>query len=262
MRKILVNHLLPSLILIYLGLGLVLFLFQRSYIYYPDERAFEECTLLPPESQVVVGPTTRAYFGRSSASTSDILIVYHGNAGNACDRSFLVTNLAEPLGMSWLLVEYTGYAGDGKRPSRDALLRNAREVTEWLASHSFTEEVVFGESLGTAVASYHVSLRPAFALIAVSPFPTLTDVARHHYPIYPGFLMRERYDAALWANTTPRALIIAGADDSLIPPTLSRAYFEALATRDKQFALIDDANHNDLFAQPEFYTMVREFLQQ
>ncbi|NBD73727.1 hypothetical protein GVX82_01650 [Patescibacteria group bacterium] len=261
MRTLLLKHVLPIVLLTYLGLGAVLFLFQKSFIYYPDERAFEDCTLLPRESQITVGPSTRAYFGTPPATTSDILIVYHGNAGNACDRAFLVTNLAEPLGMAWLLVEYTGYAQDGKRPHRDALLENAREVTTWLEAQNVDREFVYGASLGSAVASYHASLRAPDVLIAVSPFPTLTSVARSAYPIYPGVLLREHYDAAVWASTTPRALIIAAADDSLIPPALSRAYFDALTTQDKQFTLIENANHNDLFAEPQFYTTIREFLE-
>ncbi len=107
--------------------------------------------------------------------------------------------------------------------------------------------VYYGESLGAAVAVALAAERPPLALILRSPFTSLADIGRHHYPylpIHPRFL-QDRYPSIdrIGAVGSP-VLVIAGALDRVVPPDQSRRLYEA-APEPKRFVLIPDGDHND-----------------
>lgn len=87
-----------------------------------------------------------------------------------------------------------------------------------------------------------------------SPFPSLAAVAAVHYPYLPTrLLLRDRYDTleAVRLLKVP-ILVVAGSADSIVPTRLSREVYQA-ASADAQWALIDNAGHNDptlFYGQP------------
>ena len=105
----------------------------------------------------------------------------------------------------------------------------------------------FGESLGSAVAVELATRRRPGAVVVRSPFTSLADVGRIHYPFLPvRLLLRDRFAsidrvAAIGAPL----LVIAGDRDSIVPLRSSRALFDA-AQEPKRWVAIAGADHNDL----------------
>lgn len=229
---------------------------QKNYIYFPDKQDFESCPGFARSEKLDLWGT-RVYFTKNF---DRFLVFYHGNAGSACDRAFLNDFFFE-LGYSTLFVEYAGYSNDSRKPARDLLLADAVHVDEFLKTQSYSELVLAGESLGAALAVYHSSLREDSRLMLFSAFDRLSNVAKHHYYLFPiRLLLREHYDAESWLKKTRDALVVHGEKDEIVPLKYGQALYEKIPGFDKRFVAIFGAGHNDLYDFSEFYQVVREFL--
>ena len=123
--------------------------------------------------------------------------------------------------------------------------------------------VYFGESLGTALAVGLAAAHPPAGLILRSPFPSLVEVGRTHYPFLPvRLLLQDRFDAF---RDVPRVtcpvLVLAGDQDRIIPVSQSRRVYDA-ATSTKELVIVAGADHNDfsLLAGEEMLGAIRQFV--
>ncbi len=177
-----------------------------------------------------------------------LIIVFPGNAGNRSVRVPLGNELAR-AGYGVVLGEYRGYGGNPGRPDEAGLISDAMAIVRAARSRGFgTAGVVYlGESLGAAVAIGVASAEPPDALVLGSPFTSLVDVGRHHYPWLPvAALLRDRY-ASLERiergdlDGVP-TIVIAGTADETVPIEQSRAIADALGASVYE---VPGAQHND-----------------
>src|SRR5690606_32358147 len=157
--------------------------------------------------------------------TGQAVVVFNGNAGNRAHRAPMAAALAR-AGHAVLLFDYRGYGGNPGLPSERGLLRDGRAAVEAVASRPDIDPsriVYFGESIGTGVAVQVAVERPPHGLILRSPFTSLVDVGREHYPFLPvAWLARDRFDSmARAADIRSPLLVIAGTADSIVPYGLS-----------------------------------------
>ena len=167
-----------------------------------------------------------------------------------------------------LLFDYRGYGENTGHPSEEGLALDAAAARDWLAARTEVDGqrlVYFGESLGGAVALRLAIEHPPAALILRSPFTSLADAGRVHFPWLPvGRLLLDRYpSASRIADVRVPLLVIAGDRDTIVPDTLSRQLFDA-APEPKQFVLIAGADHNDpqLLDGAELISEVVRFLRE
>jgi fermentation-respiration switch protein FrsA (DUF1100 family) len=227
---------------------------QRRLVYFPDPFA-------PPPAAVGLGRaeeltfptadglTLSAWFVPAQGETAPgpAVLVCNGNGGNRAGRAPLAAALAR-AGLSVLLFDYRGYGGNPGAPSEAGLLADARAARAALAARPEVDPrrlVLFGESLGSAVAAAVAAEDPPAALVLRSPFPSLAEVGRLHYPFLPvRALLRDRYPVSDRLRGYPGPLlVVAGAADGLIPPELSRRVAEAVPQA--RFVLVPGAGHND-----------------
>ncbi|MFW6230579.1 MAG: alpha/beta hydrolase [Nanoarchaeota archaeon] len=243
---------------IYLAFGLLLFINQQEMLYHPDERSFYECNAF--EGFEKINPEdTRAYYRQGESE--HIIIHYHGNAGSACDRSYMIPIL-DVSDASLLFVEYSGYAGDDQKPSEELILDDARHIHRFVQESGYKDITVYGESLGSGPASFHASLGGIDDLILVTPFTSLTDAAQELYPLYPAsVLVHERYDNIGWlGDYQGRILIIHGEEDQVISPALSQKLYASIPSDDKEYALIEGKGHNELLLSPLLADTIKEHI--
>lgn len=226
---------------------------QRKLIYFPSHDVGIASTISSNTEDVVFttddGLTLSAWWVPASESPNDsTIIVFHGNGGNRTDRVRLAQALTE-RGYGVLLMDYRGYGGNPGSPSEAGLLLDAEAAISYAMSRRDVDPdklIYFGESLGAAVAIAVAQEHPPTTLILRSPFTSLADVARVHYPYLPtGLLLRDHYPSLdTIATLDVPVLVIAGSQDTIVPIEQSRELYDA-APGPKRFVTIASSDHND-----------------
>ena len=234
---------------VYVLFGLLLFLFQDRLIYLPDNTPTEQCPT--PGTIVNTEKGMRGYYLPAPEATG-IVVVYHGNAGRACNRHFYTQPVHEAE-HSLLLIEYPGYAEAARRPNTEKLLQHTYAVAEYLDTLPYESVKLIGESIGSGFASYHATHQAIDHLILISPLDTLSRRAQRAVPFYPTrWLLRTDLRVSEWAVSAPQTTIIIAGRDDVIPTSHSRTVYQALSEDDRKLITIEGANHNNLYGHPDF----------
>jgi fermentation-respiration switch protein FrsA (DUF1100 family) len=259
------------------ALGL-LWLFQRRLLYFPTRGPVPPAGSVLPGAEDVTFETTdglrlAGWFVPAPpgdpADRADrarpAVLVCNGNGGDRSMRARLAAALAR-MGLAVLLFDYRGYGGNPGHPTEEGLAADARAALGYLAGRPEVDPervIYFGESLGAAVALRLATERPPAALVLRSPFASLAEVGRRHYPVLPvSLLLRDRYDsAALAGRLDAPLLVVAGGRDQIVPASHSRRLFDA-APQPKRLVVLEGADHNDdeLLAGPRLLAELRTFL--
>jgi fermentation-respiration switch protein FrsA (DUF1100 family) len=229
--------------------------FETSFIYFPSRSlevtpadfglAFEEVHLAAED-----GVKIHAWLLPHPSSRFTILFA-HGNAGNISHRLDRARLLGRRLSAEVFLFDYRGYGRSEGRPDEQGTYRDARAAHRHLTETRGVGPdrlVLFGESLGSAVALDLALEGAARALVLESPFTSIPDMARLVLPFLPlSPFLRTRYDnlAKVGGLKIP-LLVMHGDRDEVVPFAQGRRVFEA-APEPKRFHRIVGAGHNDTY---------------
>jgi pimeloyl-ACP methyl ester carboxylesterase len=252
---------------LYAGLCLLVLAFQRRLLYFP-ERAGEAASSaraarLGLEPWRDGAGRLRGWRAPGPSRPVARLLVLHGNAGSALDRVYYPEALGR-LGLEVSILEYPGYGARPGSPSEASLVAVALDAVDALASAGEAPVWLLGESLGSGVAARAASLRPRAVrgLFLVTPFASLPELARHHYPFLPGFLLRDRFEPTrdLASFGGPVAILVAGRDE-VVTAAQGRKLFQALPGP-KRLWEQPGAQHNTLDLRPDgpLWREVTDFL--
>jgi uncharacterized protein len=256
---------------VYLLLLAVLFLLQSCLIYHPDTptRAIVatpgsiglvyESVKIPTDD----GQTLDAWFVPAQDARG-VVLFFHGNAGNISHRLQSI-RLFNRLRLSTLIVDYRGYGQSDGEPSEEGTYRDAEAAWRYLTEQrgiSPKKIVLFGRSLGGAVAAHAAKRRDAGALILESAFTSVPDMAAEIYWFLPvRWLTRFDYDteAALASIAIP-VMVIHSPDDQIVPFAHGRTLFAA-AREPKRFLKISGGHNNGfLQSEPQYLEALDAFL--
>ncbi len=195
-----------------------------------------------------------------------VILHSHGNAGNITHRADLARLWQQHLRASVFLYDYRGYGRSAGRPSEEGLYRDVRAAYRWLTEKkgvAATDVVLWGESIGAAVALDLALNVPHRALVLEAPFTSAVDMGRRLFPWAPvRLLMRTRFDNLAKIRRIRRpVLIIHGTNDSIVPFDMGRRLFEA-APEPRRFLAVQGADHNDLWYRgaEKLLPEIRDFL--
>ena len=249
----------------------LLWVMQRRLIYFPLVQDLPPVRTSLPDAEEVTfqtadGVRLGGWFLATAGAPGPAVLIFNGNAGDRSYRAPLAAALAQQ-GWSVLLFDYRGYAGNPGSPSETGLVADARAARAYLAGRAEVDAAritYFGESLGAAVAVALAVETPPTALVLRSPFTSLADMGRLHYPGLPfvDVLLRDRFASIdRIAQVRCPVLVIAGGRDTTVPAEQSRRLYAA-APEPKRFVLIPGADHNDfdLLAGPVMIDEVSRFL--
>jgi uncharacterized protein len=194
------------------------------------------------------------------------LLWCHGNAGNIIHR---LENLAElyRVGLSVFVFAYRGYGRSEGKPSEAGLYQDAQAGYDYVTKQRAVPHngmVIFGRSLGAAVATDLICRRSAAGLILESPFPSVAAVAKltffggaAYWLLNSKFNLLERLPFV-----AAPILIIHGEQDSIIPLKLGKMVFEA-APSPKEFYNVRGADHNNLYrvGGSDYFRRLRQFVE-
>jgi uncharacterized protein len=263
------------LVAIVLGALALIWAGQRRMIYFPTGAAPAPAAVGLAGAEAVRlatgdGLRLQAWFLPAAGGPSRFTaVVFNGNAGHRGHRAELARALSA-RGIAVLLFDYRGYGGNPGTPSEAGLALDARAARAYVTTRSDVDPrrlVYFGESLGAAVALELAVADPPAGLILRSPFTSLADVGRVHYPVLPvGLLLRDRYPSIdRVSRLRCPLLVVAGSADAIVPVGQSRRLHDAATAAGVASALeiVEGADHNDLelLAGDEMLGAVEAFLQ-
>ncbi|MEK7628006.1 MAG: alpha/beta hydrolase [Patescibacteria group bacterium] len=240
----------------YGAFGALLFFKQESIVYQPWPQDFDNCPALT-SAERVTHQDTRIYFKNNGPK---IVVIYHGNAGSACDRAFMAS-FFEQYGYSYALVEYAGYSNDAVSPRHDRVKKDVEHIVSFLEEHEFRQVMVVGESIGTGAAAFHAAIKSPSKLVLISPFTDLIDIARHRFWFYPTLLLvKNAFDnQSLLSRYLGPVLVLHGDADTIIQTSLGKELFESLQSKEKHMEIIQGAGHNTMFEYPATYESIGAF---
>lgn len=224
-------------------------MFQDRLLYLPEQLAMPALLAEARHDELRGWPAEGEFRGllrEPEGPARATLVLFHGNAGHAGHR-VVYASLAR-LGVRVILAEYPGYGPRPGAPSEDALVADAAETIARARRDFAGPVLVAGESLGAGVAAAAYARAPeaVAALWLITPWDSLANIARHHYPWLPvDWLLRDRYDnlSHLADAKIPVAVMVAERD-AIVPARFGRALYERLRAP-KRLWQVPGAGHND-----------------
>jgi hypothetical protein len=176
------------------------------------------------------------------------VVFCHGNTGSIGDRIGLYLQLRR-LKVNILAFDYRGYGRSHGRPSEKGLFSDVRAAVDFVVERGVALEqtVLFGHSLGGAVAVDGALHRPVAGLVVQSSFTQLADMARHVFRGTPVHLIarNEFRSVEKVGRLTMPKLFIHGTEDGTVPFSIGETLFAA-AAEPKQWYPVPRAGHNDV----------------
>ena len=240
----------------YVLLGALLFIMQERMVFLPDlpgrtlettpQRlglAYDDVLFETDDGLVLHGWYVHAREARGT------VLFFHGNAGNISHRLDSIAIFAG-LGLDVFIVDYRGYGRSEGRPGEQGTYRDADAAWRYLVSERGFDPariVIFGRSLGGAVAARLATETRAAALIVESSFTSGEDMAARLYPFMPvRLLTRLRYPVVEYVaqNRNP-VLIVHSREDEIVPFDMGESLYRAAAAPKTFLELTGD--HNGAF---------------
>jgi len=197
-----------------------------------------------------------------------IVILFHGNAGHIGHRVPLVADFVSRQ-LSVLLVDYRGYGWSEGRPSEKGLYLDGAAAYGFAADQlgGARNVVLFGSSLGAAVATHVASRSEVGCLVLEAPFTSLDEIAAAVYPFLPSFLFRRlrgRLDTLTEiSRVSSPLLVIHGTRDRIVPSRMGEKIYRA-APEPRTWFPVEGAGHNDVcyVGGDDYFDRIALFIQQ
>ncbi len=191
------------------------------------------------------------------------LLFLHGNAGNIGDRIDKIGMLYE-LGLNIFIIDYRGFGKSEGKPSESGLYKDASASYHFLVNKrniAADEVVLYGESLGTAVAVDLASKNNVKALILEGAFSSGKDMAKEIYPFLPRIIFSSSYNSlAKVRDAKMPKLFIHSREDEIIPYRLARRLYEA-SPHPKEFVSMNGPHNESFFIfASEYKKAIKEFI--
>ena len=226
---------------------------QRFLVYGPDPTRIdpsalglpgvEERRLTAPDGVAVV-----AWYARAKAQ-QPTLLYFHGNGGNLANRSEVIRRFMS-VGLGVYMMSYRGYSGSGGVPSEVDNVADARRAHADLVGLGVppADIVLYGESLGSGVATQIALEVPAAGIILDAPFTSIVDLGSRSYPFLPvRWLLTQRYETIrIIGRVRMPLLVVHGEADRIVPVEMGRQVFAAaVQATPKQLVTLPGAGHNN-----------------
>lgn len=238
----------------YIGMLLLVYIFQRSFLYIPDQQVPGAVHLSKMDFPAVAialddGKQLSSLWRAPKTKSGPVIIHFHGNAGSHYDRIPLYQMMAQD-GAGVLGAGYPGYGGNPGSAEEDALYRAAQANYDWLLEQGYSPQkiVIVGQSLGSGVATWLASRNEAAGLILEAAYTGMDDMGQKQFPFLPAKLLaKDRYRSIDRIDQINMPLSwIHGTADQLIPFAMGQRLFDA-AKGPKTAHPVKGGGHNDLW---------------
>lgn len=258
-RKVIAGFLTAALIVVVAAMAW-LWLHQEKLLFFPQPLPPDATLAREPgviEHQVPVDGATLSVLQLKLAQSRGVIFFLHGNAGNL-EGWFTNTAFYREAGWDLVMPDYRGYGKSTGRVESEAQLHQDMDTVwaHFAPQYAGRKVVVYGRSLGTALAAEHASRlsgqgRAPSLTVLVTPYSSIRELASEIYPFIPSFLLRYPLETAQRAQGVRGPILLLHGDrDELIPVEHSRRLAAALPQA--SLVVVPGATHNDIHEFPAY----------
>jgi len=221
---------------------------------------YEDVSLTTPDSETLHGWYVPA------ADAAGVVLFFHGNAGNISHRLDSI-EIFHQLGLDVLIIDYRGYGRSSGSPGEQGTYTDAQTAWDYLVDQRGAAPgniVVFGRSLGGAVASWLAARTSPAAVILESCFTSGPDMAARLYPFLPARLItRIKYPVKEYVTQISSPLLVVHSrQDEIIPFDMGEAVFAAAPEPKEMLVISGDHNGGFLLNRDRYQATIGAFLEQ
>ena len=241
-----------TLVFFYILLLIAAFFFQRNLLYHPSVDNYQKDQVVKEPTEIEkVKITTKdeidlaGWFYNKNLEKLKTILFFHGNAGSLENRTYKLNHFKD-LKVNFLIIAWRGFSGNKGKPNEIGLYEDAKAAIEWLGTKGVKEKniILYGESLGTAIAVEVAQNKNYAGIILESPFTSMTNVGKKHYPFLPvRFLLKDKFESyKKITNVSIPILIIHGKVDKIVPYFMGEEIYN-LANKPKFFYSQEYGDH-------------------
>ena len=242
----LLGKILFYIFLIYVGVSTVVYFYQRKLLYHPGENNYlDEGPLNHKIEKVYIQSDNKLVAWRYLKDKNfKTILFFHGNAGKLDNRIYKLNEFSK-LDVNYLIFAYRGFSGNEGKPTEKGLYSDAEAAKNWLNSKNIKDSsiVLYGESLGTAVAVELASSNKFAGVILESPFTSMEILAQKYYPYLPAkHILKDKYKSINKISKIKSPLLVMhGKEDNIVPFSMGQEIYEKFnGTKYKYFNDYDD----------------------
>ena len=238
-----------SVVLAYFIIILFVYFYQRNLLYHPSENNYLNDKIIFNYEEIFIETDKKiklkSWFIKKDLDKFKTILIFHGNAGNLFNRVYKLNELNK-LDVNILLISWRGFSGNKGKPTEKNLYRDADESVKWLNNQGVISKniILYGESLGTGVATELGTSNAFGGIILESPFTSIANAAKIYYPYLPvSIILKDRYDSiGKIKNINTPIFIMHGKMDNIIPQQMGLELFEK-ANNPKYSYFPEDDDH-------------------
>ena len=221
------------ILLIYLSVLIYLFFFQRNLLYNPNENNYSGDKLKVDIEEVQIKTSDNinllGWFHKKNLNKFKTIVYFHGNAGRLENRIHKLNHF-KGMNINFLIISWRGFSGNSGKPSEKGFYKDGESAIDWLKNMGLTEKdiILYGESLGTGIATQIAQNKKFAGLILETPFTSMVDLAKNVYPYIPvSLLLKDRYENdKKIKNINIPLLVMHGEKDQIVPFKMGKKIYE------------------------------------
>ena len=161
----------------------ILFFFQRNLLYHPSENNYYGDQLTVSIDKVKITTKDKidllGWYHKKNINNYKTILFLHGNAGSLENRIHKINHFKD-MNINFLIISWRGFSGNKGNPTEEGLYKDAKSAIDWLRNEGVDTKdiVIYGESLGTGVATEIAQNNNFAGVILESPFTSMIDAAR------------------------------------------------------------------------------------
>ena len=236
-------------ILVYFIILISTYIFQRNLLYHPTENNYSGDQIVVSIEKVKIktqdGIELMSWYHEKNLDNYKTVLFLHGNAGSLENRIHKINHFKD-MNINFLIIAWRGFSGNKGKPTEKGLYEDARSAVAWLKSKGVVENniIIYGESLGTGVATEIAQNKKFAGIILESPFTSMIDAGKNIYPYLPvKLLLKDKYESKKKIkNIRSPILVMHGKVDNIVPFHMGKKMYE-LANEPKYSYFSEYDNH-------------------
>ena len=209
------------------------YIFQRNLLYHPTENNYSGDQLVVKIEKVKIKTQDNiellSWYHNKNLNDYKTILFLHGNAGSLENRIHKINHFKD-MNVNFLIIAWRGFSGNKGKPTEKGLYEDASSAIRWLKSKGVKENnlIIYGESLGTGIATELAQNKNFAGIILESPFTSMIEAGKDKYPFLPvKLLLKDKYESnKKIKNINSPILIMHGKVDNIVPFHMGKKMYE------------------------------------